>query len=892
MKIVSLLLVSFLIFTFTTFSQWTQVGGNLTGIGQSPRISVVDSNVVWVAGGFGTTPTIYRSVDGGVNWNSIPTTGLPYFLSAIAAKDSVTAFVADVGSPTTSGGNAKLYKTTNAGLNWTVIDSTGGTTGFYNDIQFSKSNPQFGIAMSDPANGPGGSYIVNKTTDGGITWVKTNPPGVPNSYGIFYDAYAIDPQFYGFASWNNPAGKVYSYTTSDGGSNWFLGDSGVQVIGWGDIVFNDDKQHGVMVGAEWPNIKVTSNGGINWVTVNTGTDIYGFSTASWVCGTNVVFICANLSSTNPGIIRSDDNGLTWQQQETPALGKKEIENVRHGNAIYGYVITTDGAVLKSVQSVNPDTLHVPADYPSIQSAIDAAMDGNTILVADGTYYENINYKGKAITVASHFLVDGDSTHIENTIINGSQAANPDSGSVVYFVSGEDTSSVLCGFTITGGTGTYLLSVTPVRKYGGGICAVYSGMKVKNNIIEFNVLDHPGDVLVEGGGIGVGSSDSINCIIEGNIIRNNSINSVSTTYVCQGGGIRALAYGNLWIINNIICDNTVTGRYAYDGGISFNDFASGLADKWIVSNIISGNEVIGTVDRDAGGMSVYHTSVILKNNLIVNNSAENGGGLLIETTFEELALNGRSGITTRSEANHHKFNALSRGASVFENNTIVDNIADEYGGGIYIIGPMPHLMNFILWGNEARVQNQVYGAADIQYSNVEGGHVGTGNIDEDPQFVLNNKYYILEATSPCVDAGNPDPMYFDVGAGGNALPPAHGSVINDMGHCGGPGSLWYMWDWPMPVEDELSELSEYALMQNYPNPFNPITTIKYGIPERSFVELKVYDILGNEISSLVNQELNAGYYELNFNAASLSSGVYFYQLKAGSYIQTKKMLLLK
>ena len=84
----------------------------------------------------------------------------------------------------------------------------------------------------------------------------------------------------------------------------------------------------------------------------------------------------------------------------------------------------------------------------------------------------------------------------------------------------------------------------------------------------------------------------------------------------------------------------------------------------------------------------------------------------------------------------------------------------------------------------------------------------------------------------------------------------------------------------------------VLNQNYPNPFNPSTTIKYGIPARSFVEIRMYDILGREVEILVNEELDAGYYETDFNAAKFSSGIYLYQLKAGEFIQTKKMILLK
>jgi hypothetical protein len=83
-----------------------------------------------------------------------------------------------------------------------------------------------------------------------------------------------------------------------------------------------------------------------------------------------------------------------------------------------------------------------------------------------------------------------------------------------------------------------------------------------------------------------------------------------------------------------------------------------------------------------------------------------------------------------------------------------------------------------------------------------------------------------------------------------------------------------------------------LEQNYPNPFNPSTKISYTVPERSNVSLKVFNLLGSEVTELVNKEMEAGIYDTNFNAANLPSGVYFYQIKAGSFVQTRKMILLK
>jgi len=87
-------------------------------------------------------------------------------------------------------------------------------------------------------------------------------------------------------------------------------------------------------------------------------------------------------------------------------------------------------------------------------------------------------------------------------------------------------------------------------------------------------------------------------------------------------------------------------------------------------------------------------------------------------------------------------------------------------------------------------------------------------------------------------------------------------------------------------------NDFSLEQNYPNPFNPSTTIRYSIPEPGKVTLKVYDILGREVITLRNEEQTTGTYEVKLNANTLSSGVYFYQLRAGSYIQTRKMILLK
>ena len=94
------------------------------------------------------------------------------------------------------------------------------------------------------------------------------------------------------------------------------------------------------------------------------------------------------------------------------------------------------------------------------------------------------------------------------------------------------------------------------------------------------------------------------------------------------------------------------------------------------------------------------------------------------------------------------------------------------------------------------------------------------------------------------------------------------------------------------DNESTLPSKFILHQNYPNPFNPVTTIKYSIPQSEFVNLRIYDMLGREIETLVNEEKPAGEYYVNFDGTNFSSGVYLYKLQTGTYIQAKKLLLLK
>ncbi|MFC2088474.1 hypothetical protein ACFLSX_02650, partial [Calditrichota bacterium] len=300
-------------------------------------------------------------------------------------------------------------------------------------------------------------------------------------------------------------------------------------------------------------------------------------------------------------------------------------------------------------SIQANIIHVPADTSSIQGGINMAVDGDTVLVADAKYYENINFKGKKITVASHYLMDGDTSHISNTTISGSAPSHPDSGSVVYFISGEDTNSVLCGFTITGGTGT--IATVYLDRIAAGIIVFQSGAKILHNKIEANTLNFgsiggvgigiemiPSDITfvmdneisnntgISNGGYSFGGGialrgDGGTCYIKNNNIHHNTISGNSVA----GGGILAWLPGTtdeakLIIENNSICYNEISllnppaDALASGGGIACHTDA-----RFIVrDNQINYNKVYGPSDLEGGGLSYWSLSVSDTNGLIINN----------------------------------------------------------------------------------------------------------------------------------------------------------------------------------------------------------------------------------------------------------------------------------
>jgi len=462
---------------------------------------------------------------------------------------------------------------------------------------------------------------------------------------------------------------------------------------------------------------------------------------------------------------------------------------------------------------------VPAEFSTIQAAVDASIDGDTVLVSPGTYTGKVDYLGKAIVLRS---VSGASV----TTLHVSSPCGP---AVVIIRDAEGNGpAVLDGFTISSDSTS-------------------SGVYCENSDVVITSNDLTENYAYPGCGAGI-QCVSCSVILQDNHVFHNYMGGGAALQGCSG----------------IVANN------------EFVENESGMAS--------SGWNGLG----GALNVSGIGDTLTIRNNLFLRNSCASYYGYPYEAP-------GLGGAIRTSQIT---------GRVLIVNDTFSGNRAC-FGGAIHAC-PGVHVINCILWddastSSEPGHGHEIYGPAVLSYSDVEqyanpdyvfDGVLGDGMISDTPMFVTGaySAFELDELLSPCVDAGCTAPDCYDFedpGDPGQALYPALGTILNDMGAYGG-GGVGY---WVGIAGDPAIPVGGVSLSV-FPNPCSSSFLIVFELSEPRTVDLRVYDVSGRRIGSVVAGEMPAGRRTAAVDDSGLLPGVYFCCLEAGEDTAVARIVLIR
>jgi len=630
--------------------------------------------------------------------------------------------------------------------------------------------------------------------------------------------------------------------------------------------------------------------------------------------------------------------------------------------------------------------------------MNVAQNADTVLVAEGTYYENIRYSGKGIVVTSRYFITHDWQTVAHTIIDGSSAPNKDSAASVQFLNQEDSTAVLDGFTITGGTGMRWTFGSTVGVEGGGIILNYSSAIIRNNIITKNITRSSSGVLGGGGG-------GISSLYGNPTIENNVIFSNTSGYA---GGV-VLNWSKGKVRNNIIYHNTTIGQWG-GGGIMI--WQSPQNSGIVENNVIVCNYSAAT----GGGIEISVTDgttiPIVKNNIVWGNRQTTSGQIDFPqyitgyNDVEDYSGGTNISVFPQLQANTFLLSSTSPcidagdasigyndienpghpGFALSPSQGTVRNDIGAFGGFFAKVLPSIDTTDFRLSGNSISLQcsTKCQKTVGIELLNLSSKSLTIDSVTvlDTATFSLNKNFSRRTVNFLTYDsikitfrpstrdnfndtvrvyhhiAGKTNPLKIPISATSNSAPFLNNSIpgqtayvdqlfafqipdstfldpdigdslmyqanglpswlsFNAQTHTfqGTPTQTVRLITIGITVNDLLltsasttlhlavvtpttdvdnSPLSpaKYELLQNYPNPFNPTTTIKFSLRTQGFVTLKIFDILGREIITLLREERSAGNHIVQWNGSRLPSGVYFCAITCNNLTQIKTMMLLK
>ena len=373
------------------------------------------------------------------------------------------------------------------------------------------------------------------------------------------------------------------------------------------------------------------------------------------------------------------------------------------------------------------------------------------------------------------------------------------------------------------------------------------------------------------------SGAVSCYNDSTTISNNYFSGNGISIFCTDGS-KANISSNIFFEHNnftgayiIYCNNNsrpiITRNTFYNSALLVDS-----ADAEIIGNKFMGQKYY---------VGQQYWELTLRNGakayLVANYFQDNYGAVLIN----ESNCNAYNNLLVNCENSF----LYSNSSGILSNNTIYSN-----GSGIITdLNSKISVANSIIWctGEYSQSIHPFNSSTvDAEYCILSTTYSGEHIIYDNPLFVNSDSgNFHLTKESPGINTGTPDTV-------GLLLP-----LIDYDGNKRIVGTRIDIGCYESSVIDGINGQikqtpKNFTLFQNYPNPFNPVTIINYSIPITSWVQIKIYDALGREIKTLVNEERIAGNYKINFNANGLSNGVYFYRMQAGIFDETKKLILLK
>ncbi len=476
----------------------------------------------------------------------------------------------------------------------------------------------------------------------------------------------------------------------------------------------------------------------------------------------------------------------------------------------------------------------PTAFATLQYAADMVSAGDSVLVLEGNYVGfDIRENGTQNSPITFKAIE------TNVVIDERNSVTPDGINI------ENASwIVIDGFEILdqprAGIRVAVSDFITIKNnychnnYRWGIFTGFTDdITIENNTCSFSEDEH---------GIYVSNSS------DRPIIRNNHSFNNNGCGIHMNGDI---SMGGDGIISNAVVEGNIIHDNGYGGGSAIN--MDGVQDSEIFNNLIYNNHATGIAmyQIDGGDAS--------KNNKVFNNTiiqpSDGRWNILVTDGSTGNALYNNILISHHSFRGSISIDAASITGFISDYNILVNRLSNDDGNSNMTLSQWQSL-GYDLHSMIADPESQIF----VDYSN--------------------NNYHLLQNAQA-------------VNTGTNLVLPTVFEDLDNISRPQGSGFDIGCYEYNnLTVVEEENLVSDFILYQNYPNPFNPSTTMSFVIGHSSFVVLKIYDVLGNEVATLVDEFKPEGKYEVGFDGSGLSSGIYFYQLLTESFVQTGKMIFMK